>query len=58
MMSHSPLIQKNRDEQREEAIKLTPGERIQMACELSDTCALLNQAARKALEEKRVNTKT
>ena len=37
----------------QEEKKLTPGERIQMACELSDVCALLNQSARKTLEEKR-----
>jgi hypothetical protein len=53
MMVHSSLMQQNRDEQRDEIMKKTPGERVQMALELSDTCALLNRAARKALEENR-----
>ena len=57
-MSHSSQMQQIRDEQREEEKKLTPGERIQMACELSDACALLSQAAKKALEEKRAISKT
>ena len=56
-MSHSPLMQHIRDEQRDEEKKMTPGERIQLACELSDACALLNQAAHKALEEKRAHSK-
>jgi hypothetical protein len=50
-------MQQVRDEQRKEEQKLTPGERIQMACELSDACALLSQAAIKALEEKRAISK-
>lgn len=57
-MSHSQLLQKIRDEQRADAMKLTPGERLQAALELSDTCALLNDAGKKTLEERRVNTKT
>jgi hypothetical protein len=57
-MSHSPLMQQIRDERREEEQRLTPGERIRMACELSDACILLNQAARKTLEEKRAISKT
>ena len=55
-MSHSPQMQQIRDEQREEEKKLTPGERIQIACELSDLCALLNQAGKKALEDRRADT--
>ncbi|MFZ4855829.1 MAG: hypothetical protein ACOYL3_05480 [Desulfuromonadaceae bacterium] len=57
-MSNSPLMQQIRDERREEEKKLTPGERILLACELSDACVLLNQSARKALEKKRANTET
>ncbi len=56
-MGHSALMQKNRDEQREEIMKKTARERLQMALELSDTCALLNTAARKALEESRAAAK-
>ncbi len=52
-MGHSSLMKKNRDEQRDEIMKKTPGERLQVALELSDACALLNNAARKALEGKR-----
>lgn len=57
IMGHSALMQKNRDEQREEIMKKTARERLQMALELSDTCALLNTAARKALEESRAAAK-
>jgi len=46
-----------RDEQREEVMKKKPGERLLMALELSDTCALLNATAIKALEEKRAVAK-
>ena len=56
-MGHSSLMKINRDEQREELMKKTPGERVQAALELSDACALLNNAARKALEEKRAAAK-
>ena len=56
-MGQSPLMKKNRDEQRDEIMKKTPGERVQMALELSDACALLNNAARKALEKKRAAAK-
>lgn len=56
-MGHSALMKKNRDEQREEIMKKTPGERLQMAFELSDACALLNTAAKKALKEKRAAAK-
>jgi hypothetical protein len=57
IMGHSSLMKINRDEQREELMKKTPGERVQAALELSDACALLNNAARKALEEKRAAAK-
>ena len=57
-MGHSQLMKTIRDEQREEVMKKTPGERLLMALELSDTCALLNAAAVKALEEKRAAAKT
>ena len=56
-MSHSPLMQQIRDERREEEKKLTPGERILLACELSDLCLLLNQAGKKAIEERRAGRK-
>ena len=56
-MGHSSLMKKKRDEQREEIMKKTPVERLQVALELSDACALLNNAARKALEEKRAAAK-
>jgi hypothetical protein len=57
LMAHSSLMAKNRDEQRDEFMKKTPGERLLLALELSDSCALLNAAARKALEEKRAAAK-
>jgi hypothetical protein len=56
-MGHSALMKKIRDEQRDEVMKKTPGERLQVALELSDACALLNSAARKAVEEKRAVAK-
>jgi hypothetical protein len=56
-MGNSALMKKNREEQRNEIMKKTPGERLQVALELSDACALLNNAARKALEGKRAVTK-
>ena len=56
-MGQSPLMKKNRDEQRDEIMKKTAGERLQVALELSDACALLNNAARKALEESRAAAK-
>lgn len=56
-MSHSRMLKKLRDEQREEVMKKKPGERLLMALELSDTCALLNTTAVKALEEKRAAAK-
>ena len=52
-MVQSRLMQQNRDEQRDEIMKKTAGERLQAALELSDACILLNSAARRALEEKR-----
>ena len=57
IMGHSSLMKKNRDEQRDEIMKKTPGERLQVALELSDACTLLNNAARKALEVKRAVAK-
>jgi hypothetical protein len=56
-MEHSSLMKKNRDQQRDDIMKITPGERLQVALELSDACAILNRAARKALEEKRAVAK-
>ena len=56
-MGHSSLMKTNRDEQRDEIMRKTPGERVQVALELSDACALLNNAARKSLEEKRAAAK-
>ncbi|MEI6704120.1 MAG: hypothetical protein WCL71_11390 [Deltaproteobacteria bacterium] len=56
-MEHSALMKKNRDQQRDDIMKKTPGERLQVALELSDVCAILNRAARKALEEKRAVAK-
>jgi hypothetical protein len=52
-MGHSTLMKTNRDEQRDEFMKKTPAERVQIALELSDACAILNSAARKTLEENR-----
>ncbi|MBI5483982.1 MAG: hypothetical protein HY888_05925 [Deltaproteobacteria bacterium] len=57
MMGHSSLMKTNRDEQRDEIMRKTPGERVLVALELSDACALLNNAARKSLEEKRAAAK-
>ena len=51
-MGHSQLLQQNRDEQREEVMRKSPGERLKMALELSDACALIRESAAKALEEK------
>ena len=56
-MGHSPLMKENRDEQRNEIMKKTPGERLLLALELSDACAVLGSASRKALEEKRAAAK-
>jgi predicted house-cleaning noncanonical NTP pyrophosphatase (MazG superfamily) len=56
-MSHSSLLKKLRDEQRDEIMRKKPAERLLMALELSDACAQLNDAARKALEEKRATAK-
>lgn len=56
-MGHSALMQKNRVEQREEIMKKTAGERLQVALELSDACVLLKTAARKALDESRAAAK-
>jgi len=52
-MGHSSLMKENRDEQRSEIMKKTPAERLLVALELSDACAVLGSAARKALEAKR-----
>jgi hypothetical protein len=57
-MGHSSLMQKNRDDQRNEIMKKTPEERVLLALALSDACDLLNKAARKALEGKRANSET
>lgn len=56
-MGHSSLMKKNRDEQRDELMRKTPADRLQIALELSDACALISAAARKALEEKRAAAK-
>jgi hypothetical protein len=56
-MGQSSLMKRNRDEQRDEIMKKSPGERLQAALDLSDACALLNNSARKSLEEKRAATK-
>jgi len=56
-VAHSRMMKILRDEQREEVMKKKPGERLLMALELSDTCALLNATAIKALEEKRAVAK-
>lgn len=56
-MGLSPLMLLNRDEQRDEIMKKSTGERLQAALELSDACILLNGAARRALEEKRAVAK-
>ena len=52
-MRRSPLLQRLRDEQRDEAMKKTAAERLLIALELSDACIQLNNAARRAIEEKR-----
>ena len=52
-MRRSPLLQRLRDEQRDEAMKKTAAERLLLALELSDVCIQLNNAARRAIEEKR-----
>jgi len=49
----SPLLQRLRDEQCDEAMKKTAAERLLLALELSDVCVQLNNAARRAIEEKR-----
>lgn len=56
-MKHSPLIQNLRDEQRHEMMTKTATERLAIALELSDACAALNSAARKAIEESRATGK-
>ncbi len=56
-MGQSPLMKQNRDEQRDEIMKKSAGQRLQVALELSDDCILLNGAAKKALEEKRAVAK-
>lgn len=56
-MAHSQLMKEIRDEQRDENMKKTPGERLQLALELSDACSLMNDSARKALEGKRATGK-
>ena len=56
-MRHSSLIQNLRDEQRDEIMRKSAAERLLIALELSDACAQLNDAAKKALEEKRVTAK-
>jgi hypothetical protein len=56
-MKQSQSIQNLRDEQRDEVMKKTAAERLLIAFELSATCTLLNNAARKAIEVKRVTAK-
>lgn len=56
-MGSSALMQQNRDEQRREMMKKTPGDRLQIALELSDVCLLLGSSAREALEKKRAAAK-
>lgn len=56
-MVTSALMQQNRDEQRQEMMKKTPGERLMIALELSDVCLLLGDSAREALEKKRATAK-
>lgn len=56
-MMRSSLIQNRRDEQCEEMMRKTAAERLAIALELSDACAQLNKAARKAIEEKRAASK-
>lgn len=56
-MKHSSQLKTLRDEQRDEIMRKTAAERLAIALQLSDTCAQLNNAARKALEEKRAAEK-
>jgi len=56
-MGQSPLMKQNHAEQRDEIMKKTTGERLQIALELSDACILLNGAARRTLEGKRAVAK-
>jgi len=56
-MVTSALMQQNREEQHREMMKRTPGERLQIALELSDACLLLGSSAREALEKKRATAK-
>jgi len=56
-MGQSPLMKQNRDDQRDEIMKKSTGERLLVALELSDACILLKGAARRALEEKRAVAK-
>ena len=52
-MSRSGLLQRLRDEQRNEMMRKTAAERLLIALELSDACSQINMAARKAIEGKR-----
>ncbi|MDD2500523.1 MAG: hypothetical protein PHN92_06865 [Geobacter sp.] len=56
-MAASALMEQNRNEQRQEMSRKTPGERLLIALELSDLCLLLSDAARLALEKERAATK-
>ncbi|HBA89537.1 MAG TPA: hypothetical protein DCZ75_16585 [Geobacter sp.] len=56
-MKHSSQIKNLRNEQRDEMMEKTAAERLAIALELSDACAQLKNAARKALEEKRASAK-
>lgn len=56
-MVASALMQQNRNEQRQELLGKTPGERLLIALELSDLCRLLSSSAREALEKKRAAAK-
>jgi len=57
-MRRSPLLQRLRDEHRDEAMRKTAAERLLLALDLSDACVQLNNAARKAIEEKRATRTT
>lgn len=52
-MRRSALLKRLRDEQRDEVMKKSAAERLLLALELSDVCVQINNAARRAIEEKR-----
>lgn len=57
-MRRSQLLQRLRDEQRDVTMSKTAAERLLLALELSDACAQINNAARKAIEAKRATRTT